>query len=68
MNEDAALGEKYKNKSVAEQKSLDVAWKLLMQPQYEELRHYIYTNEKQLMQFRQVSDASSDILNDHAQA
>ena len=65
------IGEKYKNKSVAEQKSVDIAFTLLMQPPYETLRHYIYTNEKQLMQFRQLivnSVIATDIFDkEHSQ-
>ena len=54
LTEDPKLAAKYKQKSLAEQKSVDIAFNLLMQPEYENVRHYIYTNEKQLMQFRQV--------------
>ena len=56
MSEAPEIGIKYKNKSVAEQKSVDIAFTMLMKPEYKSLRHYIYTNEKQLMQFRQVCD------------
>ncbi|CAB9500970.1 Receptor-type guanylate cyclase gcy [Seminavis robusta] len=52
--EEPEVGDKYKNKSVAEQKSLDIAFTLLMEDDFRDLRHLIYTNEKELMQFRQL--------------
>ena len=54
MKEEADVGEKYKNKSVAEQRSVDIGFNLLMNPEYENLRDFIYTNENELLQFRQV--------------
>jgi hypothetical protein len=52
-NEDmAAL---YKNKSVAEQNSLDVAWDILMMPDFSKLRQYIFGGaQSELMRFRQL--------------
>lgn len=55
MKEDADVGRKYNNKSVAEQRSVDMAFNLLMKPDYQNLRDFIYTDEKELLQFRQVS-------------
>jgi hypothetical protein len=49
---DAAIH--YKNKSVAEQKSVDVAWELLMEQEYQDLRACIYTTPEELDRFRQV--------------
>ena len=52
--ENAELAEYYKNKSVAEQNSIDLAWELLMEPQYSELRSCIYTTNEELTRFRQL--------------
>jgi hypothetical protein len=53
-SEEPEIGDKYHNKSVAEQKSVDLAFSLLMEPPYQALRHFIYTIEEELMHFRQV--------------
>jgi 3'5'-cyclic nucleotide phosphodiesterase len=52
--EDEEMAALYHNKSIAEQNSLDIAWNLLMEPQYDELRSYLFLTEKDLMRFRQV--------------
>jgi len=44
----------YKNKSVAEQNSIDVAWELLMEPRFDNLRRQIYTTESEFHRFRQL--------------
>ena len=44
----------YQNKSVAEQNSVDVAWKLLSAPCYAELRACIFTNKSEYQRFRQL--------------
>jgi len=54
VNENDPLVAKYTNKSVAEQQSFNVAWNLLMKPEYEELRSCIYTNEDEFACFRSV--------------
>jgi class 3 adenylate cyclase len=54
VNENAAIAQHYKNKSVAEQNSVDLAWELLMEPQYSELRSCIYTTQDELTRFRQL--------------
>ncbi|KAL3941484.1 MAG: hypothetical protein SGBAC_004172 [Bacillariaceae sp.] len=49
------LGERYKNKSVAEQNSVDIAWKILMQHgEHESLRSCIYQTKEELLRFRQL--------------
>jgi 3'5'-cyclic nucleotide phosphodiesterase len=45
---------KYRSKSVAEQNSVDLAWGILMQPRYSDLRSCLYTNEQELRRFRQL--------------
>jgi hypothetical protein len=49
----------YKQRSVAEQHSVDLAWRLLMKEEYKELRECIYTTKQELYRFRQVSHAFS---------
>jgi hypothetical protein len=44
----------YRNQSVAEQNSVDIAWGLLMEPQYEDLRRCIYTTQAELECFRKL--------------
>ncbi len=44
----------YRNKSVAEQKSLDVAWDIFMSEQFESLRRYIFASQTELLRFRQL--------------
>lgn len=44
----------YKGRSVAEQNSLDVAWKVLMDDDFSQLRDCIYTNRNEFRRFRQL--------------
>ena len=44
----------YQGKSVAEQNSVDVAWDLLMDPIYSELRQCIWSNLDELTRFRKL--------------
>uniref|UniRef100_A0A7S2V7Z9 PDEase domain-containing protein n=1 Tax=Entomoneis paludosa TaxID=265537 RepID=A0A7S2V7Z9_9STRA len=48
------MAAQYKNKSIAEQNSVDLAWQLLMSDEYEELRSCIYCNPSELRRFRQM--------------
>ena len=54
ITENKDMGDKYKNKSVAEQNSLDLAWELLMQDKFIKLRNCLFTTEAELKRFRQV--------------
>ena len=54
IKEQPNLASKYKNKSVAEQNSLDLAWNALMTPQFERLRQFIFGTQEELMRFRQL--------------
>jgi len=54
VKESTSLAVRYKNKSVAEQNSVDLAWELLMDTQYQKLRRVIYTNETEFHRFRQL--------------
>mmetsp|Transcript_41802 Transcript_41802/g.100699 ORF Transcript_41802/g.100699 Transcript_41802/m.100699 type:complete len:1172 (+) Transcript_41802:71-3586(+) len=52
VKEEPALGSMYRRQAVAEQNSVDVAWNLLMDPSFTELRRTIYTNVSELRRFR----------------
>jgi 3'5'-cyclic nucleotide phosphodiesterase len=54
VNEGASIAEKYRGKSVLEQNSVDVAWELLMDDSYTDLRRAIYCNKEELKRFRQI--------------
>ena len=65
VRESSELSSKYKNRSIAEQHSVDLAWGLLMEPGYEALRGCIYADEVELKRFRQIvvnSILSTDII------
>ena len=52
--ENPDLAERYKHQSIAEQNSVDLAWNLLMEPCYIDLQRCIFTNQSELMRFRQL--------------
>ena len=52
--EDPTLAGKYKNRSVAEQNSVDIAWELLMDPAFENLQRCIFSSKSELLRFRQL--------------
>jgi hypothetical protein len=54
VEENAGLATTYKNKSVAEQNSVDLAWKTLMEPSFADLRNCIYDDTADLKRFRQL--------------
>ena len=54
VQEQAEVATQYKNKSVAEQNSVDLAWNLLMNEEYAELRTAIYETDGELKHFRQL--------------
>jgi hypothetical protein len=54
IKEDAPLASNYRNKSIAEQNSVDIAVNLLESEQFEEFRHTIYSNESEFKRFRQL--------------
>mmetsp|Transcript_16110 Transcript_16110/g.37349 ORF Transcript_16110/g.37349 Transcript_16110/m.37349 type:complete len:1772 (+) Transcript_16110:29-5344(+) len=54
VKEHSAVATMYKNKSVAEQNSIDIGWGLLMEPTYSNLRRHIYTNVSEYKCFRQI--------------
>lgn len=48
------LKNKYNNKSVAEQNSLDISWDLLMEDRFAVLRKHLFTTNAEIKRFRQV--------------
>lgn len=49
-----SLASKYKDLSVAEQNSVDIAWNLLMEPKFKNLQQCIFATESELKRFRQL--------------
>ena len=52
--EDQCLAMAYKNKSVAEQNSVDIAWEALLSDEFEAFRACIFDNAYELRHFRQL--------------
>ena len=54
VNENGDLAAKYKNQSIVEQNSIDVAWNLLMADKYSDLRATIFSTVSEQDHFRQI--------------
>eukprot|EP00934_Nitzschia_sp_Nitz4_P001943 Nitzschia sp. Nitz4//scaffold517_size4071//2291//3964//NITZ4_009255-RA/size4071-processed-gene-0.3-mRNA-1//-1//CDS//3329553799//1943//frame0 len=54
VSEGATLAKAYKNKSVAEQNSVDIAWELLMTDRYKNFRNCAFVDGAELARFRQM--------------
>jgi 3'5'-cyclic nucleotide phosphodiesterase len=54
IKEDSKMAKRYKEKSVAEQNSVDLAWDLLMLNEYNELQAAIFSTETELRRFRNL--------------
>ena len=54
VEENSYIAEIYRNKSVAEQNSVDLAWGLLMEPSYRELRNCLCATNAEIERFRQL--------------
>ena len=54
VKEEAPVAALYNKKSVAEQNSFDIAWDLLMEPVYANLRKSIYVTSGEFKRFRQL--------------
>lgn len=54
IKEGASIASIYRGKSVAEQNSVDLAWSLLMDPSFDELRNAIYRTDDERRRFRQL--------------
>jgi hypothetical protein len=48
------LADKYKNQSIAESNSVDLAWHLLMHPCFKELQHCIFADRREFLRFCQL--------------
>lgn len=65
IKEDAQVAALYKNKSVAEQNSVDLAWNMLQEERFRALRCAIHETEEQRSRFRQLvvnSVMATDIM------
>lgn len=65
VKENASIASYYGGKSVAEQNSVDLAWNLLMDDDYSDLRATIYESDTELQRFRQLvvnSVMATDII------
>jgi len=63
--ENVSIASKYKNQSVAEQNSVDLSWRLLMNPRYADLCNVICATESEWERFRQLivnSVMATDII------
>jgi class 3 adenylate cyclase len=54
VKENTPMASVYKKKSIAEQNSVDLAWKLLMEDSYENLRAKICDEDTEMRRFRQL--------------
>ena len=54
VQERAAVARYYNGKTIAEQNSVDIAWKLLMDDEFRDVRKVIYTTDDELRRFRQL--------------
>jgi hypothetical protein len=52
--ESPVIASKYRQKAIAEQRSIDIAWELLMAPCYSKFRKIIFTNAEEQAHFRQL--------------
>jgi hypothetical protein len=54
VKENPALARVYRDRSVAEQNSVDLTWEILMDNRFAKLRAAIYTDEEEFLRFRQL--------------
>ena len=54
VKEGSSLAAVYSNRSIAEQNSVDLAWELLMDEQFKNLRRAIYSTREEFVRFRQL--------------
>ena len=52
--EEGDMASLYKNKSIAEQNSLDICWDLFMEPNFASLRQAMFVNRSEMLRFRQI--------------
>ncbi len=68
--EEIYIAHLYRSTSVSEQNSVDLAWDLLMDTSYDQLRSAIYTTDEELKRFRQIvvnAVMATDILDPELQ-
>eukprot|EP00522_Entomoneis_paludosa_P005525 CAMPEP_0172451200 /NCGR_PEP_ID=MMETSP1065-20121228/9326_1 /TAXON_ID=265537 /ORGANISM="Amphiprora paludosa, Strain CCMP125" /LENGTH=1301 /DNA_ID=CAMNT_0013203121 /DNA_START=227 /DNA_END=4132 /DNA_ORIENTATION=+ len=53
-NEEVDLASYYQNQAIAEQNSFDIAWTMLMEPEYVDLRRAIYQTDLEIKRFREL--------------
>jgi hypothetical protein len=58
VREQETMAQRYHGTSVAEQHSLEMAWNLLLQDCYKDLRRAMYWNKDELQQFRSILDTA----------
>ena len=71
VKESSSVARMYKGKSIAEQNSVDIAWSLLMDDRYRDLRATIYCDESEMKRFRQLivnSVMATDIVDKELKA
>lgn len=71
MKEEVVLAQHYKGRSVAEQQSFDLAWSLLMEERYADLRQTIFPTPAEQQRFRQLvvnSVMATDVLDQQLKA
>ncbi|KAL7572637.1 hypothetical protein ACA910_010388 [Epithemia clementina (nom. ined.)] len=54
VKEEPTMAERYCNKSIAEQNSVEIAWNLFMEPAYAELRSCLFPSKQEMKRFRQL--------------
>lgn len=54
VNEGSHIARKYKGKSVAEQNSVDLAFKILLQPEFQDLQDSIFASDDEYSRFRSL--------------
>ena len=52
IKEGAVVADAYRNRSVAEQNSIELAWNLLLEPSYKELRDSIFLSRAEMTNFK----------------
>ncbi|KAL7569518.1 hypothetical protein ACA910_013893 [Epithemia clementina (nom. ined.)] len=54
VKEEPVMAERYGNKSIAEQNSVEIGWNMFMEPAYAELRSCLFPLEREMKRFRQL--------------
>ena len=71
VKEGVPIAAKYKERSVAEQNSLDLSWNLLMEPKFQTLRAFLFPTRDDMVRFRQLvvnSVMATDIVDKELKA